>query len=288
MPPSKASSISFLSAHTLTYLYLLLLHAPPPTSPPCCHHPTFSITPVATRAQFWANQLATNATVYGSAPCNLVHGDTDGVGQNIAMYGGGADTHVPMDGINLWVNEGKDYDYALFNPFSSDPAIAASGCRTGSWANCGHFTQVRRGHCRGSPVTSHAASHVTALFLVLWALLFPVDVKDLLLIMLCELCAVMARMFPTIEPRAILVMSRCPSVPFHHHVSSTLLFLTCAIPHTWSNSSGGCLLHPLLGQLIWKDTTAIGCYQIYCSSNSRTLWVCDYSPPGNWGGAYPY
>ena len=100
---------------------------------------------MATRAEFWANQLATNATVYGSAPCNLVHGDTSGVGQNLAMYGGGGDVYKPYQGVNLWVNEGKDYDYALFNPFSSDPAIAASGCRTGSWSGCGHWTQVR-GH----------------------------------------------------------------------------------------------------------------------------------------------
>jgi uncharacterized protein YkwD len=39
-------------------------------------------------------------------------------------------------------------------------------------------------------------------------------------------------------------------------------------------------------QLIWRDTKEVGCG---VARRGRTeIWVCDYSPPGNWVGQRPY
>ena len=40
-------------------------------------------------------------------------------------------------------------------------------------------------------------------------------------------------------------------------------------------------------QLVWRDTTHVGCAMVLCS-NSEQLWVCSYSPAGNWQGQKPY
>jgi pathogenesis-related protein 1 len=39
-------------------------------------------------------------------------------------------------------------------------------------------------------------------------------------------------------------------------------------------------------QVVWKDTTAIGCGSTYCSNLGGTFYVCDYYPPGNYAGEY--
>ena len=49
-------------------------------------------------------------------------------------------------------------------------------------------------------------------------------------------------------------------------------------------------------QLVWRSTTSVGCATKVCTSNSPfgasfpewQLWVCDYSPPGNYNGRKPY
>ena len=48
-------------------------------------------------------------------------------------------------------------------------------------------------------------------------------------------------------------------------------------------------------QLVWRNSTLLGCAYARCTSNSPfqgvptwDFWVCDYSPPGNWVGQRPY
>ena len=47
-------------------------------------------------------------------------------------------------------------------------------------------------------------------------------------------------------------------------------------------------------QLVWRDTTRVGCAHRTCTGNSPfgsgswEFWVCDYEPPGNWVGQKPY
>jgi pathogenesis-related protein 1 len=40
-------------------------------------------------------------------------------------------------------------------------------------------------------------------------------------------------------------------------------------------------------QIVWKDSTRVGCAKRTCSDKSQ-IWVCRYSPPGNWVGSKPY
>ncbi len=57
---------------------------------------------------------------------------------------------------------------------------------------------------------------------------------------------------------------------------------TCSAP----NPPGTCLHYT---QVVWRDTTALGCGRTFCTSNSPfgaayptwTFVVCDYQPPGN-------
>ncbi len=39
-------------------------------------------------------------------------------------------------------------------------------------------------------------------------------------------------------------------------------------------------------QIVWKNTTKVGCAKIEC--DGYDLWVCNYDPPGNWVGEKPY
>lgn len=40
-------------------------------------------------------------------------------------------------------------------------------------------------------------------------------------------------------------------------------------------------------QLVWKNTTEVGCGKAVCADNSQ-IWVCNYSPAGNYIGEKPY
>ena len=39
-------------------------------------------------------------------------------------------------------------------------------------------------------------------------------------------------------------------------------------------------------QIVWRDTTEVGCGKASC--DSEQVWVCNYSPPGNYIGQKPY
>ena len=40
-------------------------------------------------------------------------------------------------------------------------------------------------------------------------------------------------------------------------------------------------------QMIWRDTTHVGCAMTLCPDLGQ-IWVCSYNPPGNWVGQKPY
>jgi pathogenesis-related protein 1 len=40
-------------------------------------------------------------------------------------------------------------------------------------------------------------------------------------------------------------------------------------------------------QVIWKDTTEVGCAMAFCKDNAQ-IWVCQYEKPGNIRGQKPY
>ena len=63
----------------------------------------------------------------------MQHGGLNGFGQNLAWSSG---VLTPAQAVQLWANEGALYQRSLFNP------PAASGCTTGNWADCGHYTQM--------------------------------------------------------------------------------------------------------------------------------------------------
>jgi pathogenesis-related protein 1 len=41
-------------------------------------------------------------------------------------------------------------------------------------------------------------------------------------------------------------------------------------------------------QVVWKSTTTVGCAVAVCEDSQEQVWVCQYQPPGNWGGKKPY
>ncbi len=40
-------------------------------------------------------------------------------------------------------------------------------------------------------------------------------------------------------------------------------------------------------QIVWRETTEVGCAVKYCGDQSQN-WVCSYNPPGNYVGKRPY
>lgn len=41
-------------------------------------------------------------------------------------------------------------------------------------------------------------------------------------------------------------------------------------------------------QLVWRDTTHVGCAVAVCPDSQDQVWVCQYQPAGNWVGRKPY
>ncbi|MDD2776179.1 MAG: CAP domain-containing protein [Gallionella sp.] len=41
-------------------------------------------------------------------------------------------------------------------------------------------------------------------------------------------------------------------------------------------------------QVVWRDTTTVGCGMAMCDSPKNQVWVCQYLPAGNWVGQKPY
>jgi pathogenesis-related protein 1 len=41
-------------------------------------------------------------------------------------------------------------------------------------------------------------------------------------------------------------------------------------------------------QIVWRTTTTVGCGVAICADSQQQVWVCRYSPPGNWVGERPY
>ncbi|CAN6274170.1 unnamed protein product [Urochloa humidicola] len=41
-------------------------------------------------------------------------------------------------------------------------------------------------------------------------------------------------------------------------------------------------------QVVWRDTTAVGCALVPCGGGRGTFAVCSYNPPGNYVGMRPY
>jgi pathogenesis-related protein 1 len=80
---------------------------------------------------------------------------------------------------------------------------------------------------------------------------------------------------------------------------------TMGVVQSWASESAGydygrntCAPGKMCGhytQIVWRNTTQVGCATKLCNKNSPfqgftqwQLWVCDYSPPGNFANQRPY
>lgn len=41
-------------------------------------------------------------------------------------------------------------------------------------------------------------------------------------------------------------------------------------------------------QVVWRDTRKVGCAVAVCEDSQEQVWVCQYTPAGNWVGRKPY
>jgi pathogenesis-related protein 1 len=73
-------------------------------------------------------------------------------------------------------------------------------------------------------------------------------------------------------------------------------FSTASVVNSWGSEKADynyaknkCKVGKVCGhytQLVWENTTKVGCAQMTC--DGMTTWVCQYDPPGNWVGEKPY
>lgn len=55
-----------------------------------------------------------------------------------------------------------------------------------------------------------------------------------------------------------------------------------------SNSCGAGKVCGHYTQVVWKNTTHVGCGMAVCDNPKNQVWVCQYLPAGNWVGQKPY
>ncbi|KAG8044422.1 hypothetical protein GUJ93_ZPchr0056g33619 [Zizania palustris] len=55
--------------------------------------------------------------------------------------------------------------------------------------------------------------------------------------------------------------------------------------NTCSAGQYGCLHYT---QVVWRDTTTIGCGGVTYTNTSNIFIIYSYSPPGNWNNQKPY
>ncbi|HMV80096.1 MAG TPA: pathogenesis-related family 1 protein [Leptospiraceae bacterium] len=59
----------------------------------------------------------------------------------------------------------------------------------------------------------------------------------------------------------------------------------------YTYSSNSCASGKVCGhytQVVWKNSTKLGCYLANCPSNAGMIIGCNYDPPGNYNGQKPY
>ncbi|TVU40962.1 hypothetical protein EJB05_14448, partial [Eragrostis curvula] len=59
----------------------------------------------------------------------------------------------------------------------------------------------------------------------------------------------------------------------------------------YDHDSNSCLEGQTCGhhtQVVWRDTTAIGCARVVCDNDGGVFIICSYNPPGNFVGEIPY
>jgi len=61
------------------------------------------------------------------------------------------------------------------------------------------------------------------------------------------------------------------------------------VDYTYSTNS--CASGKVCGhytQVVWKNSTKIGCAGVVCSNGGGIIYGCNYDPPGNYSGQKPY
>jgi pathogenesis-related protein 1 len=59
----------------------------------------------------------------------------------------------------------------------------------------------------------------------------------------------------------------------------------------YDHASNSCASGKVCGhytQVVWADTTTVGCGTVVCEDTREQIWVCHYQPAGNWIGRAPY
>ncbi|TVU40949.1 hypothetical protein EJB05_14435, partial [Eragrostis curvula] len=59
----------------------------------------------------------------------------------------------------------------------------------------------------------------------------------------------------------------------------------------YDHDSNSCTAGQVCGhytQVVWRDSTAIGCARVVCDNNGGVFIICSYNPPGNFNGQSPY